>query len=91
MSVVKRSVARQAGDVYVLFDNLQLLDQDASKLLDNMRAVVGGLEADHDLFDNVVVDTREVDVVVGGMEVVAVQVHFDGASSVEAGGGRRGV
>lgn len=90
MTCNRRDVEVGIVRVYLLLHNLELLDQDGSKLLDYVRAVVGGLEADHDLFDDVVVDAGQVDVVVGGMEVV-VEVHFDRDSSVEAGGGRWGV
>lgn len=76
--------------MFLLFDDLELLDQDPSKLLHDMRAIVGCLEADNDLLDDIIVDTGQVNLVVGSMEVV-VKIHLDGDSSVKAGGGRWGV
>lgn len=68
-----------------LFHNLELFDQDASQLLHNMRAVVGSLETHNDLLNDIIVDTGEIDLVVGSVKVV-VGVHFNGDSSIKAGG-----
>lgn len=79
------------SNLYLLLHNLELLDQNASKLLNNMRAVVSGLEAHDDLLYNIIVNVGQVNLVVGSVAIVVVEVHFDGDSSVKTGGGWWGV
>lgn len=53
--------------VYLLLDDLELLDQDASKLFYNMRAVVCSLETNNNLLHNIIMDAGQVNFVVGSM------------------------
>lgn len=72
--------------MHVLLDNLELCQEDASKLLHNVRPVVGSLQPNNNLLNNIIVDARQVYVVVGGVEVIIKVLHLDGKGAVESRG-----
>lgn len=66
-----------------LLDNLELLHQDISQFLDNMRTVVGALQLHHNCLNNLVVDAAQVNL---GSNVVFNIPHFDRCFSGWPGG-----
>lgn len=72
--------------VYILLNNLELRQEDIGEFLHNMRSVVGNLKADDDLLNNIIVDARQINVIVSGVEVVIKVLHLDGKGALKTRG-----
>lgn len=73
----------------VLLDNLELLHEDGSELLDDVGAVARGLQLDDDSLDDLIVDGGQIDFTVR-VRVVNTR-HLDGRCSREPRRGRWGI
>lgn len=76
---------------YILLHNFELRQENTSKLLHNVRPVVGSLKTNNDLLNNIIVDARQINGIISGMEVVIKVFHLDGEGAVKTRGRRWGV